>query len=368
MVEWRPVMNGTPNKSLLALTLGLSLILVASGCSEEPGGSVPETGSQPGPGTRRTRADPARSNGSQREPKADPGHRGLNAHHREGDVVVTTNRGEDVLEGFVGTVHPVLHGETRLEVTGAWNAIAAGDNLRGRIRPELYKSIKGLSLAQESVTYDAEAFSAFLPVEFESVGHTWTIDLQRAKTFLKQFHPQPLVRLESFGRVIANNGGFATLRAISEDYYDIMFRLHAEFRLSKGVWYTPAYMLGHVLIDRQNGRVAYFQMENPVDVSRNSRSSLNGHVTIKLDKETSYHDFLRTDPMWIAGGDASLIDSVAWEESIPMDETAHALGNQFFRFLNIDWVPPHEVLAIAEAEKKPIFAIVLEGALDNQTC
>jgi len=357
-------MKGTQHKPVLTLTVGLSLILVASSCSEDPGGGVQEPGSV----TRQPQASPAGASGSQREPDRDPGHRGLNAHHREGDVVVTTNRGEDVLEGFQGEVHPVLHGETQLEVTGEWEAIAAGDNLRGRIRPELYKSIKDLSLAQASVTYDAQAFSAFLPEEFESVGHTWTIDLQGAKTFLKQFHPQPLVRLESFGRVIANNGGFATLRAVSEDYYDIMFRLHAEFRLSKGVWYTPAYMLGHVVVDRQSGRVAYFQMENPVDVSRNSHSSLNGHVTVRLDKQTTYHDFLRTDPMQIAGGDASLIDSVEWDETIPLDETAHALGNQFFRFLNIKWVPPHEALAIAEAEKKPIFAIVLEGALDDQTC
>ncbi|HIF41752.1 MAG TPA: hypothetical protein EYQ74_11715 [Planctomycetes bacterium] len=357
-------MNRTSHKSLLALTLGFSLILVASSCSEEPGGNVQGSGSVP----RQPQVNPPSEGNLQREPDKDPGHQGLNAHYREGEVVVTTNRGEDVMEGFQGTVHPVLHGGTQLEVTGEWDAISAGDNLRGRIRPELYQRIKEMSLAQESVTYEAEAFSAFLPVEFETLGHTWSIDLRGTKTFLKQFHPQPLVRLESFGRVIANNGGFATLRAISADYYDIMFRLHAEFRLSKGVWYTPAYLLGHVVIDRQNGRVAYFQMENPVDVSRTSHSSLNGHVTVRLDKETTYHDFLRTDPMWIAGGDASLIDSVAWEESIPLDETAHALGNQFFRFLNINWVSPLEALAIAEAEKKPIFAIVLEGALDDQTC
>ena len=360
-------MMGTQHKSVLSLSMGLALLLVTSSCSEEPGDGDRKVDVQSAASTRKAQTDDQGNEGA-REAKTDPGHRGLNAHHREGDVVVTTNRGEDVLEGFQGEVHPVLHGQTQLEVSGEWNAIAAGDNLRGRIRPELYQSIKNLSLAQMSVTYDAANLSAFLPEKFESVGHTWTIDLQGAKAILKQFHPQPLVRLESFGRVIANNGGFATLRAISEDYYDIMFRLHAEFRLSKGVWYTPAYMLGHVVIDRKNGSVAYFQMENPVDLSRNSHSSLNGHVTVRLDKQTTYHDFLRTDPMQISGGDASLIDSVAWDESIPLDETAHALGNQFFRFLNIKWVPPHEVLAIAEAEKKPIFAIVLEGALDDQTC
>lgn len=368
MVEWDLLMKATQHKSVLALTMGVSLILIVSACTEKPGDSVQETETQAGPEAQETLVGPASSDRVKREPKTDPGHQGLNAHYRKGDVVVTTNRGEDVLEGFQGSVHPVLDGGAQLEVTGEWNAISAGDNLRGRIRPELYQRIKGMTLAQESVTYDAEAFSAFLPVEFESLGHTWSIDLRGMQTFLKQFHPQALVRLESFGRVIANNGGFATLRAISANYYDIMFRLHAEFRLSKGVWYTPAYMLGHVVIDRNNGSVAYFQMENPVDVSRTSHSSLNGHVTVRLDKETTYHDFLRTDPMWIAGGDASLIDSVAWEESLPLDETAHALGNQFFRFLNINWVPPLEALAIAEAEKKPIFAIVLEGALDDQTC
>src|SRR5436190_2207139 len=50
---------------------------------------------------------------------------GVNGNSRrvQKPVRVPANRSAEVLDGFRGDVHPILHGQTRLEVTAHWTAL-----------------------------------------------------------------------------------------------------------------------------------------------------------------------------------------------------------------------------------------------------
>src|SRR5688572_9214477 len=49
---------------------------------------------------------------------------------------VALNRGAEVLDGFRGDVHPLLSGQTRLEVTAHWAAVGLGrDQLHRAVPP-----------------------------------------------------------------------------------------------------------------------------------------------------------------------------------------------------------------------------------------
>src|SRR5689334_6436490 len=45
---------------------------------------------------------------------------------------VALNRGPEVLDGFRGDVHPLLHGRTRLEVTAHWTPVGKGQAVYSR--------------------------------------------------------------------------------------------------------------------------------------------------------------------------------------------------------------------------------------------
>ena len=40
----------------------------------------------------------------------------------------------------------------------------------------------------------------------------------------------------------------------------------------------------------------------------------------------------------------------------------------FYGFMEIDWLTPNEARELAEKQDKPIFAVVLWGGLDEQSC
>ena len=186
-----------------------------------------------------------------------------------GPVKVEPNRGAEVLDGFRGSVHPLLHGATRLRVKAHWTPIGKGrDRLDRVVHPLVYSWFTQLGPARSQEIYTEQDFSAFLPETVGDVGQLWALDLARIKKFLKQFHPRASLELVSPGRRAGPNGAFAILRAVSPSYLDIVFRIHAEFYLTPedwdplapiDAWYSPAYFSGSVLVNKRSGTVDYFR-------------------------------------------------------------------------------------------------------------
>ena len=105
--------------------------------------------------------------------------------------------------------------------------------------------------------------------ELGSVGDMWAVDLDGMAVFLGQFHPSVSMHLDATGRRAGPDGGFAILRAMSPMYAEIIFRVHAEYDLAPGVYYTPAHFSGRLVVNRQEGTVEDFYLGIPTDTSLN---------------------------------------------------------------------------------------------------
>lgn len=293
-------------------------------------------------------------------------------------VPAPLNPDVQVQEGFRGDVHPLLHGQTLLEVTAYWTpvvlsaaknvAVRSVLNLPATDSTALVQSfLKSPNLFLNSANvrkrkfYTAREFSVFLPQDVPPAGQIWAIDEVKVAAFLKQFHPNPSTRFVGLGRRVGPDGAFAILRAVSSNYLDILFRLHVEFVVSSSVRYAPAYFSGRVLVNREAGTVEYFQMQVPTD------KTFNVIVAVARSGAT-VHDMARVDRMELSGGTGELVGQVDWVDAIDSSEAHHKLKSVFYKFLDIDWIPADKVLTIARERNKPILAMTMWGALDDQSC
>jgi hypothetical protein len=291
-----------------------------------------------------------------------------------GLIPVALNRGPEVLDGFRGDVHPLLHGPTRLEVTADWTPIGKGrDHLERTLNPLVYSWFTELQPAQPRQTYTAKDFSAFLPVTVGDVGQLWALDADKVAKFLRQFHPCPSMHLVALGRRAGPDGAFGILRAVSPSYLDIVFRIHAEFYLTPqsgppvpiDAWYTPAYFSGRVLVNKETGTVDYFRLGLATD------KALNVHLTVdarRMGYGGNAHDIVRVERMELTGGDSGLTESLRWEGALTSAEAGRRLAKVFYKAQEINWVPFDQVFAKARRQNRPIFAIVSWGATDDQSC
>ena len=113
-----------------------------------------------------------------------------------------------------------------LQVHAHWDPIADTTYNLHKKSPENVE-LFDLSPNEPTREYKGEAFNAFLPSSSVTVGDVWELDLDSVIPFLSQFHPGATGKLRH-----GQKGAFACLRAISPDYADITFRIHAEFTLA----------------------------------------------------------------------------------------------------------------------------------------
>ena len=100
--------------------------------------------------------------------------------------------------------------------------------------------------AQPLKHYSTTDFQVFLPPSTVNVGDVWDLDPERILRFLQQFHPGATLKAAK-----------ACLRAISSEYTDIVFRIHARFTLNASIdaYLRPAQFTGHLIINRNRGTI-----------------------------------------------------------------------------------------------------------------
>ena len=250
-----------------------------------------------------------------------------------------------------------------------------------------WETLANLRVAEPEKQYPTAVFQAFLPTEvglrkgsgkkfFQrlqsllrenptprgngvSIGEVWEIEQDGLLALLRQLHPNP--RLDMHINWGDSRGAWACLRAYNTEFADIVFRVHAEFRLTDG-WFTPSQFTGHLVINRPDEKVAFFQMYVP-------------HGTLNFDVNRYHNDrhIFTTDAGFcpqieLRAGTEAIIQDTQFSEAIPLSEVERILIRRFYKSQQINWVPINEALKIARAEQKPIHIVSTNGPLTDEAC
>ena len=208
---------------------------------------------------------------------------------------------------------------------------------------EKWDALINLRVAEPEKQYSTSIFCDFLPKAAVPVGTSWEIEPAGVLALLKQLHPES--HLDMHVNSGDSCGLWACLRAYNDEFADIVFRIHAEFKLENG-WFTPSQFAGHLVIDRTNERVAFFQMHVPKD-------------TLNFDtwwNKTGGSD----DSQWSTDiGFCPQIELRAWnrrrfankslnsQNPLQHAAAAHKLIRCFYKSQQINWVSLEEALEMA---------------------
>lgn len=269
------------------------------------------------------------------------------------------------------------------------------------------------SPAVPSSSYSASQFRVFLPPKNKvEVGDTWWLIPSELNIFtgylpnnryhpptpkgrevlvhtlLSMFHPRPFVKSR-----FAPQGAVASIRASSDFYYDIVFRIHAEFQLNDvpdfPFWFTPGQFTGNIVISKDASHVRHFQLFVPTDRSLNvdmewlygASESSNMEVDIGYLPQMELKSTGPSTPSIITDTEGNIIDSreggepiqfvfedIHWTSEISQQEAARRLEVTLYPFKKVSYLPFSEAFERAEAERKLVHSILLWGALDDQSC
>ena len=123
-----------------------------------------------------------------------------------------------------------------------------------------WDALANLRAAEPEKDHQTSLFRSFLPKESVSVGECWQIEKTGVMELLRQLNPNSSVDMHLDAG--DSRGLWACLRAYNAQYAEIVFRIHAEFKLEDG-WFTPSQFTGHFVIDRMKKKVAFFKMSVP---------------------------------------------------------------------------------------------------------
>ena len=235
-----------------------------------------------------------------------------------------------------------------LTVRATWERIAEG---RWNLHQKYRKAFE-YAPVEPFRDYAPSVFQPFLPRGPVAVGDVWRLDEARLDPILGQFHRGVTTQLRR-GR----SGAYACLRAVSERYAEISFRIHGEVELvSDEVYLTPGQFAGQLLIDRKQELVAGFRLYLP---DRNTNADVNAY---------RFADIVYIPKMELMGGNASLRETIEWRTVLDEGEAAERLARRFYRFLNVDWADLETAIGRSRLEDKPLHVVILFGTLDDESC
>ena len=229
-----------------------------------------------------------------------------------------------------------------------------------------WNALANLQAAEPEKQYTTTDFRDFLPTKEVAVGECWEIKQDIVEILLKQLYPEPSLemRVEMYGLEEAK-GLRACLRAYNNQLAHIVFRIHAEFALKDG-WFTPSQFAGHLVIDRTQDSVVYFQMYVP-----------EGTLNFDVNWETILDDW--DTPRWITdggfcskmelwSGSQDIICDTEFTAAITQAKAERLLILQFYNSQRINWVSLEEALEYAPKQQKPVHVISLDGPLTDEAC
>jgi hypothetical protein len=299
---------------------------------------------------------------------------GAEYYYKHRQTPIRLNRGPEIHDGFRGDIHPLLHGQTRLDVKAEWTQIGEGLTYHRMAPKAVYAWFTGLHPARTQQTYTEHDFSAFLPTSVSEVGQIWALDAAKIVKFLRQFHPHASMHLVAPGRRAGPEGAFGILRAVSSTHLDIAFRIHAEVYVTPDdwnpgrpmpAWYTPAYFFGQILVNKETGQVDFFQLGLPNDKALNVFLSV---IIAEKGDGILAPDVVPVDRMELTGGNGKLASTIPWTTELTPAEVRSRLAKVFYKFMEIEWVPFDQVLTRARNRNRPIYAVVSWGSTDDQSC
>ncbi|KAJ0008985.1 hypothetical protein NQD34_016400 [Periophthalmus magnuspinnatus] len=281
-----------------------------------------------------------------------------------------------------------------------------------------HSSLSGLrswtSPAMPSSTLSASQFRVFLPPKNKvDVGATWWVIASELNIFtgylpnnryhpptpkgkevlihslLSMFHPRPFIKSR-----FAPQGTVACIRASNDFYFDIYFRIHAEFQLNEvpnfPFWFTPGQFTGNIVISKDGSHVRHFHLYVPNNRSLNvdmewlygASESSNMEVDIGFLPQMELMSTGPSTPSVIIDEEGNVIDSkesnqdpiqfvfedIIWTSEISHQEALQHMELTYYPFKKVDYLPFSEAFEKAAAENKLVHSILLWGALDDQSC
>ncbi len=220
-----------------------------------------------------------------------------------------------------------------------------------------WETLANLRVAEPEKQYPASVFQDFLPDKTIAVGELWQVKEEGVMTLLRQLHPNPNLQLSG-----DSSGLWACLRAYNDRFADIVFRIHAEFKLKDGR-FTPSQFTGHLVIDRVEEKVVFFEMYVPGGI-------VNFDVKREKEKDKNYFgtDSGFCSEMALRAGTRDFLPDVEYVESITQEAAERLLIQRFYKSQQINWTSPEEALEMAQTQVKPIHAISLDGPLADEAC
>ena len=279
-------------------------------------------------------------------------------------VLTLDNNSKVLIKGFIA---PIEYTQDNFHVT--WDALA---NLR---------------VAEPEKHHPTSVFQAFLPTEARlqegrekpslqelkrfphenptgkgnsvSVGEVWQIGQDGLLELLRQLHPNP--NLDMHLNSGDSHGAWACLRAYNAEFADIVFRIHAEFKLENG-WFTPSQFTGNLVIDRTEGKITFFKMYLP-------KGTINFDVNRYHGAGPSFGADIGFCPqIELRTGTEDMIQDTQFSEAITLAEAKRVLTLRFYKSQQINWVSIDEALEIAKTQQKPIHVVSTNGPLDDEAC
>lgn len=206
--------------------------------------------------------------------------------------------------------------------------------------------------------YSQTDFQVFLPSSTANVADIWELDPKGILPFLCQFHPGATTEITVFSRKTHRyEGAKACLRAISPNYAEVVFRIHAEFVLdTSGIRLLPAQFAGRLVLNRKEGAVVEFSLFLP---------TRNSNVDVNVFRAA---DMAFIPRMELSALSSTPVREIAWETAITEKEARKKLATAFYKFAEIEWIPIEDTVELAKGTNRPIHALVLFGTLDDESC
>lgn len=223
-----------------------------------------------------------------------------------------------------------------------------------------WDALANLRVAEPEKQYPTSVFQSFLPIKAVSVGECWQLEEAGVMELLQQLNPKPNLDMEMDNG--DSNGLWACLRAYSDRFADIQFRIHADFKLEDG-WFTPSQFKGNLIIDRIEDKIAFFKMSVP-------EGTVNFDVNWDEDKNVDYTitDAGFCSQMELKAGIEDVAKNTNFAETITQEEAERMLSLRFYRSAQINWVSPYQAVEMVEEQVKLIHVISIDGPLANEAC